>query len=123
MPAIAIDMTSTILDFAEEYPRRRPVPATRTDGFDDDPSYGDDTIRAVIQPAEAGDVQRLPSGVRIDDAIRIFSVDEIRVTSQGDGAAQADEVMFEGAWYQVVNVSGWTTQGQFWDATAVRINP
>jgi hypothetical protein len=118
-----LDMTDTILDFASEYPRRRPAPASRTDGFDDDPTYGDSTIRAAIQPADAGDVQRLPSGVRIDDAIRIFSIDELRVTSQGDGAAQADEVQFEGAWYQVVNVSAWTTQGRYWDARAVRINP
>lgn len=123
MPALALDMTDTVLLYAEEYTRRRPAPATRSDGFDDDPTYGEDTIRASIQPADAGDVQRLPSGVRIDDAIRIFSVDELRVTSQGDGAAQADEVMFEGAWYQVVNLSGWTTQGRYWDAMAVRINP
>lgn len=114
-----IDVGSTVLRFATAHTLRRPAATTYTDGYPSVESFADSEIQAVVQPATAGDMRRLPEGDREDAAIRVFSTSELRVVSVADATA-ADVLEYAGAEWEFRAVDSYAQHGGYYDGVAVR---
>jgi hypothetical protein len=77
-------------------------------------------LAAAVHPMAPQDIAQLPEGERIDEAIQIFSVEKLW-TSDVEGAAQADEVEWNGKTWTVDRLDDWTVDAAFCHAIAVRM--
>jgi hypothetical protein len=114
-----IDVSRTVLRFATAHTLRRPGAATYVDGRPDDAVYSSSTIRAVVQPAAAGDMRRLPEGDREDAAIRVFSTSELRVVDVASGTGP-DVIVYQGVEWEFRAVDAFDQHGAYWDGVAIR---
>lgn len=116
-----MDLRPTIQRLGRDYTVTRRGAVTRVDGRASVADGSTLTIRAVITPGSAGDVQRLPEGARIDNSIRVLSTTELQTV---DVAAQrvADRISYGGSTWEVLVSDGWGVQGMFCDAVAIQVS-
>ena len=68
---------------------------------------GIEKILASVQPLSGKQAQLLPEGRRIEDAITIFTNEEL-FTAKSSSNKKADVVLYRGGRYEVFNVKIWT---------------
>lgn len=64
-------------------------------------------IEAHVQPANMQTLLLLPESERTKQAIRVFSVEEIRTAREGDGGWQADIIEWNNDTYRVMKVESY----------------
>jgi hypothetical protein len=78
----------------------------------------DEVVTGVIQPANTDDIEMLPSGDAIRGAIKIHTLEPLRVTNEAN-KTKCDEVTWRGEAYKVVQVDDFSQNG-YYKALAVR---
>ena len=73
---------------------------------------------ATVHPARGSDLEALPEGDRNFESIMIFTRDELRTATSGDG--EADRVCYDGKDYKVVSAEQWDRQSGHWRSIAQR---
>lgn len=88
--------------------RRYPAPTTGTDGRPVRGTPTDSSILASVQPSPGGEqLQHLPEGLRQRISLLAFTESDLRTADHATGTA-ADELVYEGAVYEVERVHRWT---------------
>lgn len=102
---------------------RRYVGAVTYDGNGEPvrPSATDAPLLASVQPAEGRVLETLPEGDRSKDVRLVMSYKEIRTGSQHDGTA-ADEIVIDGARFQVRIVKRYDAILPHYEAVCVRVD-
>lgn len=114
-----IDVSRVVRRLGTPHTLRRPAPTVYTDGRPDDGVYTSSTIQAVVQPAAAGDMRRLPEGDREDAAVRVFATSELRVVDVSAGTGP-DVIVYQGIEWEFRAVDAFDQHGGFWDGIAIR---
>jgi hypothetical protein len=78
------------------------------------------TIKAVVQPVEPEEIEHIEEGRRTKGAIKIFTVDELKVSSV-ENQTQPDVVLWNGNEYQVEEVKNWCEAGGYYQSIAIKI--
>jgi len=77
------------------------------------------TINAVVQVANADDVQILPEGERTNEIIKVHSISLMQTASES-GQDTADLINYQGKQYKVMSDFNRATLGGYYKALAVR---
>jgi hypothetical protein len=110
------DLSDVVLDFAEALTVTRTPRATYNSAGDPTSTAATSlTVQAGWQPATGRDLRRVPEGLRTEEGVVLFSVDQLRTAGS---TYEADVVTVEGESYQVANVERW---GSYWRAIAVKV--
>jgi hypothetical protein len=94
-------------DFVEAITIRRPTVTLDAEG-ESSAAYQDIPAIAGVQPAGQDEVRMVPEGIRIDDAIAVWSATEMR--AGGDGV-DSDTIVWKGKSYRVVAREPWMGNG------------
>lgn len=76
-------------------------------------------IVASIQPADGKALQRLPDGLRTREVVTVWT--STPLLTETDTYAP-DQVEYKGAWYQIEHVRDFSDSGNFFEATAVKVD-
>jgi len=76
-------------------------------------------IKANVQRARSDELMDLEEGRRTREAIKIYSIDELR-TSSVDKRVQPDVVIWRDVEYQIDKVDNWSEAGGYFKAIATR---
>lgn len=78
-------------------------------------------IKAVVQPATGKDLQVLPEGKDVEEAISVISTTELRTAEPGKHPA--DRIEWSGRVFEVAKVKDWNANANFYSviATLVRL--
>jgi hypothetical protein len=76
-------------------------------------------VSGVVQPDRGRALQRMAEGSTLTDAIKIFT--KYALTA-GDGAIEADQIVWHGATYVVVNIMDWSGYGDGWIQATCDLN-
>lgn len=114
-----MDLSSVVLDFADDYVVTRRGPTMYgSDGKADAPSSTTLTVKAVVHPANGRDLQRLPEGARADETIAVFTVAELKTAAT---ANEPDLISVGGRSFEIVHVEPWDVLGNFFRCLAMRL--
>ena len=106
-------------DITREVRVRRRTQGTRVKGRAVEDPEGFFTVRAVIQPAKAEDLERLPEGTKTTDA-RVFHTEtKLRVGSAPDGPPP-DVVEDCGERWEIHDAAPWAEFGDFYRAVGLK---
>lgn len=75
------------------------------------------SVRGCAQPSTGRDLMRLPEGLRTNEVLALWSLDELKTAG---GSYEPDSVSIDGESYQVASVERWTT-GRYWKALVVKV--
>lgn len=108
----SLDMSSIILaDGAEVLHVRRSTGAL-VDGFFEAGGEEDVEIEARVQPISPSERRLLPEGVRIEDALSIFTLEPfIHEQSASNGGRAPDQFFRSGSWWQISGDSDYRPSG------------
>lgn len=113
------DLSSTLASFyTGTYTVTRPSLRTYTDGRLDLETFATFTTQAVVQPAPARELERLPEGLRTRETVAVWS--PVELASQKDSQG-ADRLEIGGEDFEVQWVEKWDTLGAFWKVLATKV--
>jgi len=78
-----------------------------------------------IQPSTGDDLQRLPEGLRTQEVVKAYALEELRAGDLSEGQ-KPDELEIDGVRWQVEQVWDWNDgswsmrNGSYWKALAIR---
>jgi len=99
---------------------RTPPGAYDSHGRWEDPSPIEMTIKAVVQPAQAHELVKLPEGRRTKGTVVIYTQTKLQ-TADVKSKLQPDVVFWHGDQYQVESLEDWTDDGGFYKVLALEI--
>lgn len=70
------------------------------------------TLRGVVHPATGADMKKLPEGERVEGAIRVYTLERVRLSSRASGDL-ADRILHNGVEYEAATVEDWSTFGYY----------
>lgn len=120
----SLDMSSVILaDGAEVLTVRRSTGAL-VDGFVEAGGEVDRKVLARVQPISPSARKLLPEGVRVEDALSIFTLKPFaHEQNPENGAVAPDQFFRSGSWWQIDGDSDYTPQGAgYVHSIAIRVD-
>ena len=95
-----------MIDFSEKVKVLRISKGVLKSGFYEKGETSEFSIVASVQPHFFREIDRLPEGREISDAIKIYSVEKLVPKSKELGA---DRVLYNGEYYEVYNVKNYSS--------------
>jgi hypothetical protein len=78
------------------------------------------TLDAVVAPARARDLKRLPEGQRTEETKVVLTKEALHTAHAPDGSP-ADRISYGGETYEVVSVEDWSAVAGFWYVLAEKV--
>lgn len=78
-------------------------------------------LTAHVQPMGQEAKQILPEGDRTRDGITVWSTTAIRPVQRSEGKP-GDVVLWGGKSYEVVALTDWSSQGDYWEAGCIKVD-
>lgn len=75
----------------------------------------------IIAPATPRDLQVLPEGLRTEETLAFFDIEELRTATAGTNGTAADRVVYNGATYELHHVDNWSHQAGYWRAIGIKV--
>jgi hypothetical protein len=100
-------MTDT--DFCRTITRRRAGAATLANEGVETRTYADVSITAIVQPATGGDLESLPEGIALNDAIAVWTADDVRIGD--DTGVESDVLVVDADSFRILKVDDWSGNG------------
>jgi hypothetical protein len=108
----SLDMSSIILADGAEILHVRRSTGALVDGFFESGGEVDLSVLARVQPISPSDRKLLPEGVRVEDALSVFTLDPfVHEQSPGNGGRSPDEFFRGGSWWQIRGDSDYRPSG------------
>jgi len=118
-----VTVASAIKCFDKDVTRRRwGAGSYDADGYYQEPSYSDSTIRASVQPLRGNELLRLPEGQRQLKNIKLCTPSDLRVVDDNT-KTKADQIIDGSTTYEITTAEDWTDEGGYWKGEAVEIGP
>ena len=107
-----VDVSAVVDSFAEAVTLRRYAASTWAKGKATAGAATDTTIRGVVQPINARELDRLPEGERSRARLVLWTTTSVRTTTDVDGLP-GDQVVYGGTVYDCGSLRDWSQHGQF----------
>lgn len=85
------------------------------------PTFTTFDITASAQPASGRSIERLPEGLRSNEAMDVFTETELR-QARPEAGVEGDRIAIDGAVFEVQVVRRWDKLGNFFRATVTRVS-
>lgn len=119
-----LDMSGIVLANGRETLHVRRSTGALVDGFVEAGGSEDLEIEAAVHPISPSDRKLLPEGVRVEDALTVYTLEPfVHESTPGNGGRAPDQFFRGGAWWQIHGDSDWTASGNgFVHSIAIRLD-